>query len=110
MQINLHNSKAAQTELEVQISNNKDPTIALLQEPPTPNKNVKYPKNCSKFNTPEKARTAIFIPKGLNFTEISSLTTKFCLVIQGTINNSKILLASISVSYTHLTLPTICSV
>ena len=77
MQINLHNSKAAQTELEVQISNNKDPTIALLQEPPTPNKNIKYPKECSKFNTPEKARTTIFIPKSLNFTEISSLTTKF---------------------------------
>ena len=82
MQINLHNSKAAQTELEVQIGNNKHPTIALLQEPPTPNKQIKYPKDCTKFNTPEKTRATILIPKGLNFTEISSLTTKFCLVIK----------------------------
>ena len=70
MQINLHNSKAAQTELEVQIGNNKDPTIALIQEPPTPNKQIKYPKECTKFNTPEKARASILIPKGLNFKKI----------------------------------------
>ena len=94
-QINLHNSYRAQEELECKISEVKHPTIAFIQEPPMPKKKIKYPCNYENFPLPLKSRVGLFIPKNLNFTQISSLTTENSIVAVGKINSKNVLLASI---------------
>ena len=86
------------------MSETKNPTIALIQEPPTPNKFVQYPTNCTPFETKSKPRTAIFCPKPLNFTLISALSHKQATTIQGKLNGQSIIIASIYC--TGKTLPT----
>ena len=73
LQLNLHNSYKAQDELENRLGEIKNPTIAILQEPPTPKKLIRYPKHYEPLITSTSARATIFIPKILQFTQIASL-------------------------------------
>ena len=95
LQLNLHNSYKAQEELELRIAAIKNPSIAILQEPPTPKKQIKYPKNYEHLLTPKLSRATIFIPKILQFTQITSLTTEYSTVVAGKIYTKALLIASI---------------
>ena len=86
LQLNLHNSYRAQEELELRLTEINNPSIAILQEPPTPKNQIKYPKNYEHLLTPKNSRTTIFIPKLLQFTQIASLTTEYSTVVAGKIN------------------------
>ena len=105
-QINLHNSYRAQEELECRISEVKNPTIAFIQEPPMPKKRIKYPSNYENFPVLPKTRVCLFIPKNLNFTQISSLTTENSIVAVGKINSKDVLLASIYIPPYTKSIPT----
>ena len=95
LQLNLHNSYKAQEELELRLAELDNPTIAILQEPPTPKQQIKYPKIYEHLSTPKLSRATIFIPKLLHFTQITSLTTEYSMVVAGKINTKDLLIASI---------------
>ena len=94
-QINLHNSYRAQEELECRISEIQNPSIAFIQEPPLPNKKLKFPKEYEKFQPSSNTRVNLFIPPNLQFTQIASLTTSNSMAALGKVNNKDVLLVSL---------------
>lgn len=94
-QLNSHNAIQANTELLNQLSATQTAFIALIQEPYLKSGKIIYPTECTKLEHGNKPRTAIYVSKQLNFSLLPSLSNQFCTAIAGSLNNQKIVIASI---------------
>ena len=115
LQINLNHSKLAQDCIANKIkswNNNQTEFIICVQEPYVyGSKHARKPKSCNTYCSEKSPRTAIYLSKNLVAWYIESLSTRDITVIQTKIKSRATLIVSVyPVSYTHLTLPTICSV